>query len=60
MTTFEEISSSRRLNRSYWNEQVKFYIACYRVRANLQQKQTYFKCIKSALKCRQQFSYLEG
>lgn len=57
MNTLQEISTSRLLNRLYWNGQVKLYIACYRVHTSGMVKTIYFECIKKALKSRTNYEY---
>ncbi len=59
MTILDEITTSRKLNRKFWNAHVRFYIAMRRENLRLQRPdETYLKCIQSALKDRKNYEYL--
>lgn len=65
MNTYQEISTSRRLNRQFWNAHIKFLIASVREhqRLNCEKSQAFVKSyhcsINKALESRRCFEYLE-
>lgn len=63
MTTYEEISTSRRLNRAFWNQDCRFVIAQVREARRLNDAQleaNHRRCLKSALKHRAEHTYLKA
>jgi hypothetical protein len=63
MTTYEEISTSRRLNRAFWNQDCRFAIAQIREARRLKDQKleaNHRRCLKSALKHRAEHTYLKA
>lgn len=65
MTTYQEISTSKRLNRKFWNAHIKFLISMLREhqRLNCEKSKAFinsYRCsIEKALESRSCFEYLE-
>lgn len=65
MATYQEISTSRRLNRQFWNAHIKFLIASVREHQRLNNEgskafiNSYRCSIDKALCNRRKFEYLE-
>ena len=63
MTTYEEMASSKRLNRKHWNEDIRASIAFFRdylERGLTALAEGQRQRIKEDLASRQRFSYLDG
>ncbi|WP_252108945.1 MULTISPECIES: hypothetical protein [unclassified Halomonas] len=63
MTTYEEISTSRRLNRAFWNQDCRFVIAQVREARRVndaRMESNHRRCLKSALKHRAEHTYLNA
>lgn len=60
MTTYEEISTSKRLNRIFWNCELKFYIARRRESLKLKIEPNFINVIRSILNKRSTFEYFDN
>jgi hypothetical protein len=63
LTAYDEISTSRRLNRKFWNDDARFIIAMIRVNKRANNGNCGLNCIralKKSLKQRAEFEYLEA
>lgn len=57
MTTYEEISTIKHLNRMFWNCELKFHLARRREALKLQKGSCYIRAIRNVLKNRAKFEY---
>lgn len=55
--TLQMISESKRENRSFWNAQLKMYIAFYREALRTGRKTWYLDCIQKSLVSRNNYEY---
>ena len=61
MTTYEEISTSRKLNRAFWNQDCRFVLAQAREARRVndtRMEANHRRCLKSALQHRAEHTYL--
>ena len=60
MSTYDEISTSPELNRAYWSEWARFYLAMKREHQNdPRQFLSYRRAFRSAMRARRAAEYLE-
>ncbi len=63
MTTYEEISTSRSLNRAFWNQDCRFVIAQLREARRVSDAKleaNHRRCLKRALQHRAEHTYLKA